>query len=428
MKTRLIALLLPAVLSATNLAMAQSPSAPYPGVVTGSNVYVRSGPNMGSYPVTKLGESDQVTVVERLSDEWLAIQPVRGCYGVISAQYVQPDAAGKIGTILGNGVLVRAAGELRTRNFDNPLGKRNRGDRVRLIGRVVGTDGKIEWYVIKPPEDMRFYISARFVRSAEEPAETEEESPAAARTPAAPSEAPAAMAAPVSQELEALRAIRALEKELVTESNKPVEQRNFADILSRAEKIRLPENSRFAPIHKSLMQYIREEVALVENTRQTERQVEAVLRQAAEKRDQAIKTTAPTESPKTSDPNRLFDLEGVLSVSALYTLADPNQPRRYVVRTPDTKAIVGYVQSSKGKVRLEDFVGKSVGIRGKITYDGSISMKILEADSVTSLAQMTEKVPAERLAAERQAKPVEPEPTEPLVEEPKPTEPEPTEP
>lgn len=412
MKAWAIALGLSAVLIAANAAQGQA--VPYQGMVVGTNVYVRSGPSTGSYPVTKLSEPATVTVVEKVSEEWLAIQPVRGCYGVISAQYVQVDETGKIGTITGDAVLVRAAGELRTRDFDTPLGRRNRGDRVRLIGRVVGADGRVEWYVIKPPSDMRFYISAQFVRPIggetppAAPTETPSAVPSAAETPPAETPVPAAptaaVSSPVREELAALRAIRALEKDLIAESAKPIDQRNFNDILARAEAIHLPPDSRFRPVYESLMSYLREEVALVENTRQTERQMDAILRQATEKR---VETYYPPVAPPATamgEVNRPYELQGLLSVSMLYTLADPAQPRRYVVRNPQTKAVLGYVQSTDGKVRLSDYEGKIVGIRGQIRFDDSISMKILEAESVTVLSSPPLEKPVEVTPA-----PVKPE-------------------
>lgn len=414
-------------------ATAGAQATPYEGVVTGSSVYVRSGPNMGSYPVAKLSAPDRVTVVQALSDDWLAIQPVRGCYGVISAQYVQPDATGRIGTILGDGVLVRAAGELRTRDFDNPLGKRNRGDRVRIIGRVVGADGKAEWYVIKPPADMRFYISSQFIQPANEAAppsrereeegeetsvapETPAETPETPETPEAPSER-AAVGAPVRQELDALRAIRELEKDVVAESAKPLERRNFSTILVRAENINLPKDSRFYPIYDSLMQYLREEASLVESTRATEKMVDDVLRKAAEKSGAVAQpyVPAPPKEPKVDQ------LEGVLTVSALYTIADPSKPSRYVIRDPQTQAVIGYVQSADGKVRLKDFEGKYVRVQGRHVYDDSISMKILDVDTLTPMSPPPIPVKLEP-AVEKPVAPVkapEPvEPAEPVVEQP----------
>lgn len=417
MKAARIALALSVLLPTVAGSVWGQTATPYTGVVTGSEVYVRSGPGMGSYPVTKLSAPRRVNVVEKLSGDWLAIQPVQGCYGVINAQFVQPDATGKIGTITGENVLVRAAGSLRRKNFDNPLGKRNRGDRVRIIGRVVGGDGKIEWYVIKPPDDMRFYISARFVRSADESATPEPaDEPVAPDAPAAATpSATVISAAPVKQEIDALRKIRALEKELVAESAKPVEKRDFQNILTRAKSIQLPKNSRFAPIYDSLMEYLQEEIALVDKAQATNQMVDEVLRKAAAKSAAAQATKTPSATPEVPEGDRPFDLEGVLTVSALYTIADPSQPKRYVVRRPNTKAVVGYVQSSKGSVPLEEYEGKHIGIRGTMTFDKRISIKILEAESVTLLQEDT---------LSDQTKPKQAEPAEPELE---PTESEPTE-
>ncbi len=395
----------------TSLAAAEA----YEGVVTGTNVYVRSGPSLADYPVAKISAPTRVTVTDRLSEEWLTIRPVAGCYAVIHAQYVQLDAGGKIGTILGDNVNLRAAGELRKKDFTVPVGRLNRGERVRIIGRVVAADGTVQWYVLKPPAGVRFYIAAQFVR----PADGQTAPPATA--PASGTPPPTA---PVREELDALKQIRALEKQLVAETEQPVAQRNFDPLLKRAKAISLPAGSRFEPVHQSLMQYIRDEMEIVQDARAADELVREVLRRARQRKA----GIAPETQPIQPTP---FDLQGVMTLSTLFSAADPRQPRRYVVRNPKTRAIVGYVQSVKGKVDLSAFEEKHVGIRGEKTFDPKLALEIVEAEQVELLEPPSEapQPPAPVVPAEpAPPAPVEPTEPEPAPMEFKPAEPEPAPP
>ena len=150
----------------SGLAMGQTPGQDerYEGVIVGQDVYVRATPSLNSYPVAKLNEPQTVTVTGKPTEDWLEILPAKGCYSVISKQYVEVLADGKGGKVTGNGVYIRAAGQLRQRNFFASQGKLNQGDAVRIIGTASDDSG--QWYIIRPPAAVRFYVSSRFVKSA----------------------------------------------------------------------------------------------------------------------------------------------------------------------------------------------------------------------------------------------------------------------
>ena len=403
MKAKGIAILAVAAVLITgwnNVRAQQSDKDPYEGVLTGTNVHIRSGPSRNSYPVAKISKPAKVTVMEKVSDEWLAIKSAPGCYSVISAKYVKPDPTGKIGAVTGDGVQVRAAGRLRHKDFLAPQGKLNKGDAVRIIGTVTDKDGELLWYIIKPPSKVRFYISSRYVKPAGALAEGETIQPPPPDATVPPKTAPPPTLS-VSKEMETLREIRKLEKELVAESKKPLKDRNFKAVLTRAEEIDVPRESRFRSIYDSLIVYIKDEMKLLVQVREADKLAEDVLREASRKR----KTPDEADQPKP----RSYDIQGILNVSVL-----PGMSEKYVLRNPKNRKIQGYVQSTKAKINLLPLEGKNVGIKGITTFDRKLAMRIIEVEHVDILG--VEDLPAPEA-------PLKPKPVEPKVFEPKPVEP-----
>jgi len=219
-------------------------AAPYEGVITGTNVYVRSGPGgPGAYPCAKLSAPARVTVVDKL-DEWLKILPPTGCYSVVSKTYVKPEpgagANGKWGIVTGNNVWVRAAGVLRDDNFFTLQARLNTNDRVEILGESG------DFYQIKPPKGAYFWISSQFVKpvtttmpvapassgstvSVEVKPTPDPHRAGATTTPAAirPALPKTEVKIPAGMERFA-----AAEKALLAEFKKPMDQRNYDALLA----------------------------------------------------------------------------------------------------------------------------------------------------------------------------------------------------
>lgn len=138
----------------------QPASATWTGAVTGTNVYVRDGPGPQAYPCTRLSAPERIVVVGK-TDGWLRILAPKGCYSVISKDYVQVDATGQTGTVTGDNVWVRAGGDLHEANFIGVQRQLGRGDTVAIIGETG------EYYKITPPEGAYFYIAESYVRPVE---------------------------------------------------------------------------------------------------------------------------------------------------------------------------------------------------------------------------------------------------------------------
>lgn len=147
------------------------------GTVTGSYVYLRSGPGT-SY--AQIGACTKGTVVTILSSQsgWYQVS-VNGLTGYISADYVSADQAPAVrqyGTVTGSLVNIRAgAGTEHAR-----VAQAKKGDRVELLSLVNG------WYQISAENGQLGYIAEEYIRPDSESTTTPSSSaPASTTTPSA---------------------------------------------------------------------------------------------------------------------------------------------------------------------------------------------------------------------------------------------------
>jgi len=240
---------------------------PYKGVVTGTDVYVRTAPDGYAPFVTKANKPQEVTVYSIDNDDWLAIGPVPGCYSVIAKKYVavvgtDEKTGKKIGKVTGHDVFVRPAGTLLQKDFTRSVqGKMSMGDGVLILGQVPNDSGE-SWYIIKPPKKVRYYISKDYVKpigsvssdtTVTPPTETTDTDAVDPTAVTQPETAPRKARLSVRHEKEIHKKIRDLEKLLLAESTKAIDKQDFAKILEQAEKIDVPKNSRWKSTYQWLM-------------------------------------------------------------------------------------------------------------------------------------------------------------------------------
>lgn len=372
------------------------------GVVTGTDVYVRCGPGSDSYYfVTKVDAPQEVIVVGR-QDGWLQIEPVPGCYSVISKEYVRREA--DAGTVTGENVRVRAAGDLRAGNFWREQLKLDTGDTVRILGEVSDRFG--DWYKIAPPEGAYFWISADYVRmgeqapagpqavpeqpAAEDPVVAPEpvtrpaapDGPAEPAPPAEPTEPAATQPATMSSDFaDDLEAFKAAEADLQAEYRKPAPQRDLPSLLARFKSLDFPEDSPLQP-------YVRARVAFLEAAIAQRREIETIeqmLDRTATVQQRFRIERTQTEARQAA-PEVTFAARGVLVPSEIFT-GGPYARRRYLLRDPRTRRIVAYVQSTGGQVALARYTGLEVGVMGKTTYDRDLAVDVIEASRVVVLGE-----------------------------------------
>lgn len=132
------------------------------GSVTGSYVYLRSGPGTSYDRIGGCAKGTSVTILGS-QNGWYQVS-VNGMTGYISAEYIQTKAAPaakRYGTVTGSLVNIRAgAGSEHAR-----VAQAKKGDRVEILGQ------KGDWYQICAENGQIGYISAEYVR-VETPATT----------------------------------------------------------------------------------------------------------------------------------------------------------------------------------------------------------------------------------------------------------------
>ena len=142
--------------SASPSAAAATPSFPWEGEVTGTNVRVRSGPGTGWYATTKLNTGDRVVVVKE-ERGWYHIVPPPGSFSYVDMEDVDRQAGGRTGIVKRDGVSIRAGSEMAASKSTTQLWVK-KGQAVEIIGEVDG------FFKITPPAGALLYISRDFVK------------------------------------------------------------------------------------------------------------------------------------------------------------------------------------------------------------------------------------------------------------------------
>ena len=358
-------------------------AAAYEGVLTGTGVYVRSGPGgPGAYACAKLSKPAKVTVVDQL-DDWLKIEPPTGCFSVISKQYVTVDPVTKTGTVTGDNVWVRAAGDLRSENFFSLQLRLNKGDRVTVIGEAG------EYHKVQSPTGAYFWISAQYVGRTDGAAVE----PTTRRVSVLPTTRPAPTtqrvvtttprARPLEVTTAEIEAFRAIENLLLRECMKPIEARELEPVLAKYRAIPVAGDSEY------LKPYVEARIAFIQAAIERKRDLLAVKKLVTEvsEREQALQieqakleSEAPTTRPVTA-----FVTQGILLPSDVFP-GGLGTPKRYIVRDRQTFFINAYVQCTTGAVNLEEHVGKHVGVMGMTRFDKNLGLDIVEATDAKVLA------------------------------------------
>lgn len=120
---------------------------PAPGTVTGDKVRLRSGPSTNDPSLGHANRGDVLTVVGEQGD-WLKVRCPGSAAVYISGKFVSPE-----GVVTGSGVRIRPTAGTK----HAALGKVKKGDRLQVLGR----EG--DWCKIRPPAATAVWISSRYV-------------------------------------------------------------------------------------------------------------------------------------------------------------------------------------------------------------------------------------------------------------------------
>jgi hypothetical protein len=148
----------PVTPAGVNPAARPSDEFPYEGVVTGDNVYVRSGPGTNWYPTKMLRKDARVRVIAE-EFGWLKIVPPEGSFSYVESVAVERSADSSRGVTQLDGVYVKAGSELSPRKVATQQ-ILPRGVELTILGEDEG------FYKVLPPEGSYLYISKQYVRRA----------------------------------------------------------------------------------------------------------------------------------------------------------------------------------------------------------------------------------------------------------------------
>jgi uncharacterized protein YgiM (DUF1202 family) len=356
------------------------PAGAVAGEVTGSNIYIRVGPSTSDYFVAKISSPARVTIVGQ-KNGWLQVAPTQGCYSIIAKQYVQLEPSGKFGTVTGDGVWVRAAGELKTgqklSDFWSLQKQVNKGDRVEVLS--AGSD----YYAIVTPPGGLFWISGQYVKHSGTVVTVAAAEPEA-RVPVAASSRPAA-SQPTTRSISAAQAaLDAAEAELKAQWQKPWDQRDLKGLMTKYQSIDTSDDAYVKLAVEARTKWLTEEMARVQKIRDWVAQWERAQAEQMQRENERINMATSTTAVVPVVPE--YALKGTLDVSAVFT-GDAGNPKRYVVYNLQTREIAGYAQAGipEAQEELAKAVGKVVGLFGGSRYDRGLRATLVDVQRVEVL-------------------------------------------
>ena len=153
-----------AVLSAlaclTVAAHALAQDLPFVGRVVADQGAVRAGPGNAYYVVGTLKKGTLVTVEDTFASSWYKVMPPKGVFSYVPAADVDVRADGKVGTIRGSKVAVKAASENGPGESYKTQLRLDKGDIVQIVAK----EG--EYLKILPPKNSYVYVRQTMIEEA----------------------------------------------------------------------------------------------------------------------------------------------------------------------------------------------------------------------------------------------------------------------
>lgn len=374
---------------------------PYDGFVTGSNVYVRGGPDTNYYPVMKLGKNTAIRAY-REQYGWVAIDPPPGCYSLIDRDYVDksPDNA-QDGVVNGDNVWVRVGSDLDDHRYAKQT-QLSKGAKVKILGETA--DGT--FYKIAPPDGAVLWISGQFVKRGRADGRAEEPSPSprnvtdpsmtertekTEKTGPSPRGPRVTIAKDTPTTRPALGVLGKYEDELMAidaaimkESEKPGDQRDFRPMIKHLEPIARQDEESVAKLYAERRleqlkghQRIYELIAEVNDLRTT----------SAREHELGKNVRAGIRATPGPEIDGRVEARGELRPSQVFDSSARATPRWYRLVDPQTEKTVAYVALPEGSsLDLERLLGKYVSVRAakrKLTAGTVDPISVLYADEVT---------------------------------------------
>ncbi len=326
--------------------------------VRGATLVV-DAPEAGAFPIGRLGPGDRVTARGTESGGWLAIDPPAGAFCWVDEAAVEPDEGGATAAVAVDRTALRS-GRDGVLFPGPPRSTLRRGDSVRLVDRPPleleqGTEGRRRWLAVEPPPGSFAYVAA----TALEP------------EPGLP-ELGGAFDVPGDRADPALRPLDDAHRDQL---RRPIEEWRLDGVATGYDDLldldpgaqgRDPLRARIDRVgrHAALADSARRLAESIERSRQIDR--------AIQEYEAAMASRLATEpSP--------FTAEGRLQASSKQAGGRP-----VFALIGDDGQTVAYVQLAPG-TRLASVVARRVGVRGRVSYDGNLRNRLIDAREVEPL-------------------------------------------
>jgi hypothetical protein len=371
----------------------------FEGVVNANSVYVHSGPKENDYPTMKLDRGAHVTVVG-IRFDWLKIIPPDGSFCYIAKAYTEKRGDGSLGRT-NNALNVHIGSDLVTLKVKVAMRLEANTD-VQILGE------QDEYFKIKPPEGVFLYVDKQFVDPVKQialvptpsnpPVDSGSVIPAPDPAPlavvgattepsiagVAPSTEPSvASGAPTTQPQDSVAIAQTefdkLEASFAADSGKPLEDQDPSALSAGYDKLAkgglLPDSLRKIAEYKAASLKARAddraEYLVVKKQQDDMKARVAALRAERDELETRVKQTE-IKSYTAVGTLRASSLQQ--GVQTLYRLTDPASGRTVIyLRTNDSK--------------LGTLMNQFIGVKGTVTDDAQLSLKIIEPTDFESVDQ-----------------------------------------
>jgi len=327
-------------------------SFPYAGEISASSVRLRSGPSINHATMKVLAQKDKLVVVES-RDGWVKVRLPEDAPCWVSEQFVKDDGGNSnTGRVQGQNINLRA-----TPNTDHgPIGQVTNCEIVFAVddkGQRIKKDG---WVKIVPPETAFGWVSADLI------ARTNDAVASAGK--ASPKVAGQSRKVEANSETaDELKAFRELEISLVNELEKPMGERDLADIRGLYEQFAATATD------KSIRERAQEQLGVIIRI---EKKIEDARNKATAESKAASEAVAKAKAEKAKAVEDIISPrkdEGPVTYSHKGWVASHGRK----ARVPASHALV----DADGKVivflrgNIDHMVGKYAGVTGiEKTHDG----------------------------------------------------------
>jgi len=322
-----------------------TPTYPYTGYISTDLVNLRCGPALYYYTLLTMSKNTPVTV-EAEKDNWLALRPPEGIYGLVRKSDVTIDAAGAGATVSAPRTRVYAGSAAAKRRWC-VMATLEQGDTVQVRG-----PGDGDFIKVAPPESARVWVVDQYVAATG----SADPSTLTQRTTV-----PTDIQPPKDEPL--VEALKEAEKELRAERAKDVADRNFDDIAAKFTEI--AEKAENAYLKNRAKRHLATIAALAEQTAEHVRV--ASLPDRLDERLADIRTDGARKQAERQADRRLLKSDFLATgfLATMESLEDVDYPIKFKLVDQSNRPLVVLKSSAYD---LTKYVGKVVGVRGTKTY------------------------------------------------------------